>query len=195
MAELFNIVIGPSLERRRQAWLDQIGQAVEELRERLEGFDPHDLEGNEAFVTTVLTISTLAIRTHQDEKLEAFRHAIVNSVLPGAPGEFEQMTFLRFVEELTPTHVRMLTLLADPAGWFDRHGIPRPDVMASGLFPVVELAIPELTGMQTRSDQILTDLITRGLTVNFSIGGVMTGPALWVARISDFGRQFLDFIT
>jgi hypothetical protein len=104
------------------------------------------------------------------------------------------MTFLRFVDELTTTHVRMLTLLADPPGWFDRHGIPRPNVMAGGLWAVIEQALPELAGMENRSDQILTDLIARGLTVDFSIRGLISAPALWAQRISDLGRQFLDFI-
>ena len=195
VAELIDLLIGPSLEKRRDEWIVQIRDAVQEISERLDGFDPRDLQNNEAFVTAVLTTSALALKTHQAEKLESFRHAIVNSVLPGAPEEFEQMTFLRFVDELTPTHVRMLTFLSDPVGWYERHGLQRPDLMTAGLWAVIEPALPELGGKHERSNQILSDLMARGLMMSSTIGGMMSGASLWVPRISEFGQQFLAFIT
>lgn len=136
-AELFDLVLAPSLERRRDEWMGYLGEAVEELRERLDGFDPRDLEGNEQFVSSVLAASTLAMRTHQTEKLRMLRNAIVNSVLPGAPDDYEQMAFLRYVDELTPLHARVLAFVADPRGWFERHGIEQPTFMAAGLSTIV----------------------------------------------------------
>ena len=166
-------------------------QRLQELRERLEDFDPRDLQGNEAFVTTVLATSILAIKTHQAEKLESFRHAIVNSVLPGAPDEFEQMTFLRYIDELTPLHVRVLTLLDDPRGWFDRHGIPQPNFMSAGIGAVLDPGVPELGG---RKDQVLTDLGARGLTVGTN-PGVASADSIWSQHTTPLGRAFLAFIT
>jgi hypothetical protein len=81
----------------------------------------------------VLPASTIAMRTDREEKLRMLRNALINAVLPGAPEEHEQITFLRFVDELTPAHVRMLAFLADPVRWFDQHGLQKPTYTAAGL--------------------------------------------------------------
>lgn len=73
-AELFELVIAPSLEKRRDEWLRKLGEAVDELRERLEGFDPRQLEGNEQFVSAVLAASTVAVKSHDEEKLDLLRN-------------------------------------------------------------------------------------------------------------------------
>ena len=190
-----DLLVGPSLQKRHDEWIKQIADAVQEIAERLDDFDPHKLQENQVLITAVLTTSALAIKTHQSEKLDSFRRAIVNSVLPGAPEEFEQMTFLRFVDELTPLHVRMLRLLDDPGGWFDGHGIPRPDLMSAGLWAIFEPGLPALAGKREMSDLALMDLMSRSLTLHMTVGGMMSGSALWARRSSDFGRQFLAFIT
>lgn len=41
-AELFDLVLGPSLERRNEDWFNYLADVVDELRERLEGFNPRD---------------------------------------------------------------------------------------------------------------------------------------------------------
>lgn len=104
-AELIELVIGPSLGRRREEWFRKLAEVVDELRARLDGFDPRDLDGNEQFVSSVLAASTIAMRAHREEKLEMLRNTLINGVLPGAPNEHEQMVFLRLVDELTPLHV------------------------------------------------------------------------------------------
>lgn len=72
------------------------------------------------------------------------RSALVNSVLPDAPDEHEQLTSLRLIDGLTPLDARMLAVLADPDGWFDRY----PDLerlsfgLSSSLGALVEAALP-----------------------------------------------------
>ena len=42
------------------------------------------------------------------------RNAVLNSVLPTAPDEDIQDLYFAFIDELTPTHMHLLTLLSDP---------------------------------------------------------------------------------
>lgn len=69
-------MIGPSLERRKEEWFNYLADAVDELRERLDGFDPRDLDGNEQFVSAVLAATTIAMKSHRQEKLEMLRNAL-----------------------------------------------------------------------------------------------------------------------
>jgi hypothetical protein len=194
-AELLDIVIGPSLVKRRDRWIEELGEIVEELRRRLDGFDPHDLEGNEVFVSTVLATTILALKTHEDEKLRSFRNAVLNSVLPGAPDGYEQMTFLRLVDEVTPLHVHMLMLLDNPMKWYSIHDIPVPNIGAGGLLTTIELGMPNLAANPEAIIQIVSDLQTRGLTIDFNLKGVISGTSLWVSRSSHLGQNFLAFIS
>lgn len=74
--ELFQCLSQPPLEKRRVAWMGQVGEKLRELEER--GLDLSTLQGNERFITAVMQASAAAIRTHQQAKLDALRNAIVN---------------------------------------------------------------------------------------------------------------------
>ncbi len=47
-------------------------------------------------------------KTHQEEKLRALQNAVLNTALEGIEGADERMVFVRYIDELTPTHLRML---------------------------------------------------------------------------------------
>lgn len=197
-AELFDLVIGPSLERRKEDWFNYLADVVDELRERLEGFDPRDLDGNEQFVSAVLAASTVAVKSHQQEKLEMLRNALVNSVLPGAPDEHEQLTFLRLIDELTPLHVRMLAVLADPQGWFARHpDLEKPSfAFSSSLGALLEAALPELRDRRELYDGIGFDLDQRRLGGGGgSLHSMMSASGAWSSRSTPLGQRFLAFIS
>jgi hypothetical protein len=82
-------------------------------------------------------------------------------------------------------------LLDDPPGWFDRHGVPKPNFMSGGIAAILDPGMPELGG---RRDQVLADLSTRGLTVATS-PGVASADSIWSQHTSALGRAFLTFIT
>lgn len=193
-AELFELVLAPSLEKRRDEWLRRLGEAVDELRDRLEGFDPRNLEGNEKFVSAVLAASTIAVKTHETEKLVMLRNALVNAVLPGAPEQHEQMTFLRYVDELTPLHVRILAFVADPVQWFDDRGLERPRYMSAGVATILELGMPELAGRRELYDRVAFELQQRGLA-DVPLHAMMTNDGVWSQRATGLGQRFLHFIT
>lgn len=195
-AELFALVIGPALEERKDEWMRRLGEAVDELQARLEGFDPRDLAGNEQFVTAVLNASTAAVRTHQAEKLDMLRNAIVNVVMPGGPDEHEQLLFIRYVDELTPLHVRLLAFLADPAGWYDERGMAKERFLMGSVARILEPAFPELAGRADVYVPAVADLDARRLTdAGAAMTAGMSNDGVWASRITAAGRRFLAFVS
>jgi hypothetical protein len=193
-AELLGLVLTPALEHRREKWFEHLGSAFEELRERLDGFDPKTLADNELFITAVVTASNAALRTHEEEKLEALRNAVVNSGLPMAPAEHEQLMFIQLLDELTAFHLRLLAYLADPDGWFTEHGIARPNLYMGSRADVLEAAMPDLRGSKALYTQAVRELGAAGLAQD-ALTGMATAGGLYTPLTTDFGNRFLAFIT
>jgi len=110
VTELANILKLP-YERRRDEWLGTLWEKLTRLEERLGGFDVNRLADNQQFVTAVLQTTPMAVRTHQKEKLDALRNAVLNVAAGSAPEEDLQITFLDAVDSLTASHVRFLSVL------------------------------------------------------------------------------------
>lgn len=85
VAELFNTVIIPPLEKRRNKWIESIAEGLKELEEKVDDFKIENLKDNEMFITTVMHAKQVAIRNHQKEKLAALRNAVLNAGLPNPP--------------------------------------------------------------------------------------------------------------
>ena len=127
IAVALTVALNHKLNERRERWFTELAEAVEELQGRFDGFDPDSLAENEAFVDAVVTATRIVDRASQREKIEVLRNAVLNSALPAAPDQDIQQLYFALIDDLTPTHMRLLTLLDDPPGWFDaRPGLHRP---------------------------------------------------------------------
>ncbi|MBI5696747.1 MAG: hypothetical protein HZC51_13625 [Nitrospirae bacterium] len=107
---LFDEIFKKPLDKRREHWLISLAKTVEELLEKVDVLSAEILSTNEAFISLVLEASVVAQRTHQQEKLDALKNAIQNSVLPNAPEEYYQSMFVKLIDEFTPMHVDVLEL-------------------------------------------------------------------------------------
>jgi hypothetical protein len=194
-AELFNAIVAPPLERRREAWLERVADGVRELQDRVEGLTPESLSANEVFVTSLLHATQIAGRTHEDEKLEALRNAVVSSALPGAPDEALQQMFLNYVDDFTPWHLHILNFFDDPGEWMRRKGVPLPGWQAGAPASVLEHCMPELAGRRGFYDTILASLEQRGLLGSGGIHTMTSGPGLFSSRTTTIGKEFLHFVS
>ena len=191
--ELFNKVITPPIEKRRDEWRRTVGERLDDLEKR-GALNLDDLADNESFGTTVLQASYAAIRNHQNEKLNALRNAVLNSALPSPPDESLQQVFLNLVDTFTVWHLRLLDLLENPVRWFQVHGEGPPSIHIGSLDSVIEAAFPELQGKRDFYDQVVKDLHDRGLIEIESVHTIMSGRGLMEERASSMGLQFLRFI-
>ena len=176
-AEFFELVLIPPLTKRRDEWFDSLAQR--RLRHLELKFD--ELGKNPSFVTTLLHATQAAQRTHQEEKLEALRSAVENSALGSTPDDDLRSLFLNFIEEFTPTHLRILRLIQNRTS---------SDL---SLFR-------QLIDQREITDQMVLSLERNGLLVDprpYAARGRDTGESLlmYVWTVSNLGQQFLAFIS
>lgn len=182
--ELFQYVIQPPLEKRRGEWMAQVGEKLHELENN--GLDLDELQNDEKFVSAVMHASQIALRTHQQAKLEALQNAIVNIANGQAPEETLQHVFLNLVDSFTELHLQILKTFQSPT--------PPPNISMGGLSNVLEHNMPELRGRRELYDQLWKDLYSRGLVNTDSLHVTMSGHGLGQKRTTGIGDAFLGFI-
>lgn len=195
-AEFWSFVMAPPLERRREEWLESIAREIEQLKASVEGLTDEDLANNALFVTTVLRASQSAMLSHQGEKLDLLRNAVLNSAAANPPDDDEAMMFLAFVDAFTPWHVRILRYLDAPTEHARADGIAiahRADQTIT-LALILEENFPELRGREQFYSQIVRDLFARGLVVSQELYGKITVQGSWESRTTPFGARFLRFV-
>ncbi|MBX3658790.1 MAG: hypothetical protein KF740_10180 [Ramlibacter sp.] len=193
---MFENLFTSPIERRKEAWLQQLADVVKEVESRVADLTPEKLAHNEAFVTVAMQASQIALRNHHQAKLEALRNAVLNAALPNPPQEDEQMIFLRLIDQLTPWHLKVLSVLDDPVQWMARHGVANPGWGMGGPSTVLEHCLPDLRGQRETYDQIVRDLQSEGLVGQGQFLHVtMTGGGMVGSRTTDRGKRFIRFIT
>lgn len=182
--ELFQLLVQPPLERRRAAWMEQVGKKLLELEEN--GLDLSKLQENNQFITAVMQASSSAIRTHQQAKLDALKNAIIHIAIGEAPEETFQHLLLGFIDEFSEMHFRILAFSHAPVA---------PIGMSMGsLSHVLEDNIPSLRGQTTLYNQLWKDLYVRGLVNTEGLNTAMSGSGLSQSRTSPIGVTLLNFI-
>ncbi len=109
--ELFERFFSSPLQKRKEEWMKVVAGALRNL-EQSRGVKIEELQNNDLFITVVTQASRVAIGNHQREKLEALKNVIINS---GSSHENEdvQIIFVRFIDELTPSHLFLLKFFID----------------------------------------------------------------------------------
>ena len=138
------------------------------------------VKGNEQFLTVMLSAANAAQRTHEREKLDALRAAVLNAAL--GHHEASQLVFISMAEQLTAAHLRLLRFLESEIEKLD-------DAMSAPHLVMLALKWEEALALA-----VANDLQSRGL---IQTGGweLMSVNQLPSSKPTDFGRKFLDFIT
>ena len=87
-----------------------VGSAIEQLI-KADANIVNTLTNSEKFQSVMLHASWAAVRNHQHEKLTALQNAVVNAALGSTASEDLQLLFVRYVDELTPTHLVVMDFL------------------------------------------------------------------------------------
>lgn len=182
------------LTKRRDEWLGELAAAVEELEARTDGLSFEELIENDRFVDAVVQATTAAQATTQSEKLDALRNGVLNTLTPEAPTYDEQARFLRLVDELTPAHLTVLTILHDPRAAVEAR--QETEWHAAGTVSrLLERLVPAFVGKREWSDLLVSDLDDARLSsVANALHAMITPEGLLTSRTTPLGDRFLKFI-
>jgi hypothetical protein len=119
IAEVFNLVIAPPIEKRRDQWLENLYARLKQLEEQFEQLDIHELAKDETFISTLLQATRHAIVNHDEENLRALRNAVLNSAVSQTPDTIKHKMFVEWAHELTAWHIRILRFFDE-----NQHQVP-----------------------------------------------------------------------
>jgi hypothetical protein len=188
--EFLSLVLAPAVARRRDEWFKELADDFDQMEKKVEGFKVEKLIDNEAFVSATIQATVIAIRTHQHEKREYLRNALLNIAKGMTPDEIKQQFFLNAIEAFTPTHIRALNVIWRGASLkvnWDYNSIPIPQRTYGA---AIGISAPEVKGQTSLIVAFLADLRNRGFSN-------LSGPDLAFPQgsaITNFGIEFLNFV-
>lgn len=188
---LLQSTVVPSLEKRRNAWLRELGVLVSELNDKVDDFDISSLIDNDMFVTALVEASRIAAGTHLEEKLTILKNCLAHLAIDQSSTDFLSMLFFRFVDELQPEHFVILKYFAAPRAWFDAKEIEKPSLMSASAMHLAKLANLPLSDDEL--ELALRDLGDRGLLEAESLRGMSTQTGMWAPKSTELGNQLLRF--
>src|SRR6266516_5255959 len=193
LAEVFDLLWRQPIEKRREEWLRDVGDAIHHLQDRQAALTPENLAKAQRFVTVLHRATDFAMRTHEEEKRRALRNAILNSAGPTAPDLDRQLFFLRLIDDLSVNQVLILELFRDPRGWFAKRQIKPQEFSSASRHEVLRQAYPQLAEHPHLKELVIAELQRRGLMGD--IGTLMTGSGIWQPATTKIGHEFIDFIS
>jgi len=146
-------------------------------------------------VTAVLEATRIAMRTHQEEKLEALRNMVINSALPNSLDDVKNSIFLGMIDTLTPLHIIVLKYLNYPASSFRATGGDPRNVGNGSLLQQLLAEYPRLKGQEALCNIAVADLHRAGLVRPDSLGGIIGGSGRVTPNTSPLGKEFLSMIS
>jgi hypothetical protein len=197
VAGFYESIFTPPYIKRLKKWVESLDRSIIALQQQSEEFKPENLNNNETFNTAMFHATQMAVRTHQEEKLNALRAAVLNSASPNAPEDDLQLMFLNWIDELTACHLRILKFFDSPENWVNKHGMEIPDWPKASPLRVFFRAYPKMEDRKQILNLMLQDLgDIKELMNDDKIRSEMQKMAyLRVSHTTNLGKQFLKFIT
>lgn len=129
-AEAINQVQYYITTRRSEEFADDVAEDLFEAnrQHKLTVEQIQQVISSEQFNSTLLQARLIATRTHQEEKLEALRNAVLNVALGKETSADRQAQFLALVDRFTVAHLTLLTFFRDPEGHFRRNDLKVPQI-------------------------------------------------------------------
>ena len=194
--DLIALLIKPTYDKRQKEWLQQLANDLVSLQKRVADFNIENLIDNPLFVTAVMELTLIAVRTPQEEKLTALRNAALNAALPSAPDSTKQKMFFRWADEMTPTHIRILRIFNDPrvpSLNFDNNSW-KQNINLGKLGLLIEETYPDMVGNYEMHIQIIKELYDSGLISNVFPALRMMNRIEHSPKITLLGKEFLQFL-
>jgi len=186
--EVFNALIVPPLEKRRNDWMNRIGEAISRLEESA-STNWKTLNENEIFIDTLIQASQAALKTSVELKLEALKNATLNASLISIDSSLQHV-FISLIDDLSEWHLKILLFLSEHVNGLMLTNQGEQDAIDFFDY-TVKRNFPTLAEKKYFYMQIVRDLSSRGLIPEQP----QKKAHLHVyGGITEFGIQFVNFI-
>lgn len=179
-------------ENRTREWMAEMAQVVEALIDRMEDLEAQDLADNPVFYDAAVATARIATATSAAAKHEALQNALFNIGIGDGLDSDKRAIFLRYVDELTPSHIALLRFADDPPKWFLARNLAWP---GGSLLGAVKTAFPGWANDEPFIDTLAGDLASRGLTDQLPLRTMMTDNGVRAQRTKPKGHEFMAFIS
>ncbi|WP_445454216.1 hypothetical protein [Flavobacterium sp. 25HG05S-40] len=206
-SEVFGMIVTSPIVKRRQKWSELVVSKLKELEETKAILNIDELAENEEFISFLMEASDIAIKSHQLEKLEALRNSIGNYFTKNSLDFDKKFSFLKVVEQITPTHLKILLFIAKNDDLLgkerDKSGEQDEEIKINCYEDLYQLFQNENIGIDKyHFRKCVVDLESYSLLrVNkdfrdfISGGGYATDTGAPQVKILDFGVEFIQFIS
>ena len=106
---LIDRVLPEAIHDRQLRWMEQVGETIDRLDSRQ--IDIHLLARDEGFIDILLQATLAALRTRHVEKRRSLSSTVAHAAIAVQPDRDEELLFIRYVDELSPSHLYLLRYL------------------------------------------------------------------------------------
>jgi hypothetical protein len=178
--------------KKLQDFFEQVITRVADLEKVATPEGIESLLSEPEFRSILFEAAKISERTLHDHKIELLKNAVVNS-RKSDQGKDKQRMFLRYVDELTESHLLLLTLLDNPRGFYAENNLVWSDWMMGGKSTLIAEAFPD---WETNFvDQLVRDLNSRGLLAITTIHAITTPQGMADSSSTGLGKEFTYFIS
>ena len=186
-----------NLARRQEFWMVQVSEAINVLQKR-SGLTVDQLMNNEAFTSFLLQATPIALRNHQKEKISTLKNALASVGNPEFSDEDLAFQFLRYIDELTVSHMTILRIISSKADAFKE-----VKSMEQAFEQLTQDNQADISPLLART--YLRDLDARGLVNAIDLEDLpdFESKAVYIAaeqtdrhplQLTELGEKFLSFI-
>ncbi|EMN7322120.1 hypothetical protein WB896_004518 [Vibrio vulnificus] len=196
--EAFSALIEPPISKRRELWMIQVTDAVNNLiTSNILKLD--DLQKNEIFFTTLIHASQIAVANHQEEKIKFLKSALINTAINPILDDSLHQYLIGLIDYLTVYHVKVLKLFHAPCKVAGEHGKEINHLATDSCYTrstILLIVYPELRGSDYFSNQIWHDLINKGLLrPDRPLNKNQQGESILFGCTTPLGEMFLSLIS
>lgn len=185
------------LARRQEYWMVQVSEAINALQ-KTSVLTVDELIKNEAFTSFLLQATPIALRNHQKEKITTLKNALASVGNPEFSDEDLAFQFLRYIDELTVSHLTILRIISIRADVFKE-----VKSMQQAFEQLILEDQTDISPLVART--YLRDLDSRGLVNAIDLEDLpdFESKAVYIAaeqtdrhplQLTELGEKFLSFI-
>lgn len=204
VGEIFNIIFTDPAIKRRDDWIESLEERIRELENKYPNITETIKESQLAISATFYACS-MALKTTNNEKLEAFQNIILNAALKPNYEEYKVQMFLSIIDSFTEWHIRLLNYFSNPKNAILKHnpkfklGTLRAIKTMHPFFEIYPEAKSELNSLSIVMDDLhyrgLIDVSKKYLYKSYDTKDTLIKSGYpYNKRTTEFGDELLNFI-